>query len=250
MPKRAYLTIDDAPSPDFRRKVQYLVSAAIPAMFFCRGDFLELNEPDALYALSKGFLIGNHSYSHPFFSELSVAAALAEIDRTDRIIERLYRRAGFRKLPRYFRFPHGDKGDFRRGWLAEPVSEDGRNRARLIQGHLRHLGYSYPPAVRVQWPYYNFTLGDVDWFWTFDVQEYRIKTAPDEVPDLEAVINRIRTNDTAQGLGVMNADVDEIILIHDHVETAHLFRAIVAELRVHIPEFLLPGDEEFMSRAA
>ena len=67
--KAAYLTIDDSPSPDMQSKVDYLHREAIPAVFFCRGDFLEERPAAALDAIRKGFIIANHSYSHPHFSD-------------------------------------------------------------------------------------------------------------------------------------------------------------------------------------
>ena len=58
MQKIAYLTIDDAPTEDFIRKVNYLKSVNVPAIFFCRGDRLEQRPDDLIYAIQQGFIIG------------------------------------------------------------------------------------------------------------------------------------------------------------------------------------------------
>ncbi|MBN1888244.1 MAG: polysaccharide deacetylase family protein [Thermoflexales bacterium] len=52
--KIAYLTIDDAPSPMMREKVDYLVRKKIPAVWFCIGEFLDRRPELALYAIQNG----------------------------------------------------------------------------------------------------------------------------------------------------------------------------------------------------
>jgi peptidoglycan/xylan/chitin deacetylase (PgdA/CDA1 family) len=70
-PKQAYLTMDDAPSASFKKKVDFLTAKSIPAVFFCLGKLLEERFGEAVYALNRGYIIGNHSYDHPYFSDLT-----------------------------------------------------------------------------------------------------------------------------------------------------------------------------------
>jgi peptidoglycan/xylan/chitin deacetylase (PgdA/CDA1 family) len=59
-----YLTIDDTPSPLTDDLVDGLVARGVPALLFCRGDFLDAS-PDAAYrAIDKGMVLGNHGYEH------------------------------------------------------------------------------------------------------------------------------------------------------------------------------------------
>jgi|ETNmetMinimDraft_33_1059910.scaffolds.fasta_scaffold01907_6 peptidoglycan/xylan/chitin deacetylase (PgdA/CDA1 family) len=51
--KIAYLTIDDGPSGDFRKKIDYLDSKNIKAILFCVGKELEKFEDSAIYAIKK-----------------------------------------------------------------------------------------------------------------------------------------------------------------------------------------------------
>lgn len=55
-------------------------------------------------------IIGNHSYSHPQFSELSFEDGIKEIEKCEEILNKLYRDAGVERKYRPFRFPYGDKG--------------------------------------------------------------------------------------------------------------------------------------------
>ena len=68
--------------------------------------------PDqVIYAIRKGFVIGNHSYSHPKFSDISIEECLEEISKTDLIIDRLYKEANVKRGKKYFRYPKGIKAD-------------------------------------------------------------------------------------------------------------------------------------------
>ena len=88
MEKIAYLVFDDSPSKDMKMKVDYLVLKKIPAIWFCI-EFLEQRPSYAVYAIEKGFIIGNHSYSHKHFSDLSLEQCYQEIEKTDKIIEHI-----------------------------------------------------------------------------------------------------------------------------------------------------------------
>ena len=49
--KNVYLTIDDAPSKDFREKIDFLISKNIPAIIFCVGNKIEDRSEDVIYAI-------------------------------------------------------------------------------------------------------------------------------------------------------------------------------------------------------
>ena len=107
---RIYLTLDDAPSSDFINKVEFLESVNMPAIFFCRGDFLEKRMDEAVYALNKGFLLGSHSYRHIRHSHLSRKEAKASILRNHELLEMVYQKANMRWRTKLFRFPYLDRG--------------------------------------------------------------------------------------------------------------------------------------------
>jgi len=113
--KKVYLTIDDSPGTQFTAKVDLLAKHEIPAVFFCIGQLIE-KYPDAVIdSIHKGFIIANHSYTHPAFSKITIQQAEEEIHKTDEIIENIYQTAGVPRPAKWFRFPYGDKGDLRNG---------------------------------------------------------------------------------------------------------------------------------------
>ena len=78
---KALLTIDDIASENTPAIVDFLVDKGIPAIMFAWGENVERYPEAAVYALKNGIIVGNHSYSHPQFSELSFDECKAEIEK-------------------------------------------------------------------------------------------------------------------------------------------------------------------------
>ena len=215
----AYLTIDDAPSADFEKKVAFLRAHRVPAVFFCIGEQLT-RYPDAVVnAIRDGFVIGNHSYSHPRFSQLSLDEAKREIDRTDTLLEHLHEAAGRKRPVKLFRFPYGDTG----------------RHTRAIRRYLAasgHVGIQVP-RPRLVFPFLKrLRFGNVDSWWTFDLREwclarldhaYPIRSPQDVFDRLERELSRTR----------WRVGSDHVFLAHDHVETAAVFCQLVQRLLAH-----------------
>ena len=107
---QALLTIDDIPSVNTCAIVDYLNEAGIQAIMFAEGEKAEKNPEPVIYALQHGMIVGNHSWSHPHFSELSLSEGIREMDRCEAVLTRIYDMAGMKRTYRPFRFPYGDKG--------------------------------------------------------------------------------------------------------------------------------------------
>lgn len=105
-----YLTIDDSPSANFLQLCAFLKERDIPALFFCRGDLISLYKDEVLQAIKDGFVIANHSWSHHWASKLGADMAIAEIIKTQNLIDELYARAGVKQMIKSMRFPHMDSG--------------------------------------------------------------------------------------------------------------------------------------------
>ncbi|MGW7437891.1 polysaccharide deacetylase family protein [Streptomyces sp. NPDC054849] len=73
----------------------------LPATFFPTGGFAEAH-PAAVRAIGAAHGLGNHSYSHPYFGELSTAERADEVRRADAAIRKA---SGAEPLP-FFRFPY------------------------------------------------------------------------------------------------------------------------------------------------
>jgi len=189
----AYLTIDDVPSRSFREKLAYLRKWRIPALLFCVGEQARGGEDELALALIAGCELGNHSFTHPHFSELGFEACRREIEATDALIQSVYDRAGLPWTRKFFRFPYFDKG------------AEGKDAERL-QLLLRELGYRAPRALPGQ---------GADAGCSFDQMEYCIEKN-------EEVLSRIDAS---------HPRPEDVILIHDHEKSHELFFQCVDRYR-------------------
>ena len=217
--KTAYLTIDDSPSRNIIDKLNYLESKSIPAVLFCQGNLLQQRVDQAVTAIRKGFIIGNHSYDHPRFSGLDINQCYDQIERADKIIDGIYFKAGTKRPVKYFRFPHGDKG--------------GKQKP-LIQACLRKLGYTKPRFEKITYAYFRNKkiINDIDWGWTYDVREWEMLTEPHLHTKniMKKIFARMEENAPEKRKGLNFPHSEEIILVHDHPESDDLFIPIIERL--------------------
>lgn len=229
MRKIVYLTIDDSPSKHMKAKVDYLHKQRIPAIFFCIGKLMQTNPEAVRYAIKKGFVIGNHSYSHPHFSKILLEEGFDEIKETDEIIDSVYLQSGVKRKAKVFRFPYGDKGGefvsftrLNRFFAFNTLI--GKQRKRKFQSFLRDLGYRQPMFEHLHYPYYvkHGLDKDADVFWTYDFEEYRLS--------LDEVFRRMKEKNPRQGGRLTNRDSADILLLHDHDATKEQFFNIIDHL--------------------
>jgi peptidoglycan/xylan/chitin deacetylase (PgdA/CDA1 family) len=108
--KRIFITIDDSPKEETTRDIlKLLESFGIQATFFCIGWRLNKFRDIALEVLGAGHTLGNHSYSHTGFSNLSFDRRVREITYTDRLLRGLNSELKTTHR-RIWRFPYGDYG--------------------------------------------------------------------------------------------------------------------------------------------
>lgn len=201
---KAILTIDDFASVNTPAIVDYLCEKNIPAVLFAIGQGIEEHYEEALYALKKGMLMGNHSYSHPHFSEISLETAVEEIQKTEDILNQLYRDAGVERTYRPFRFPYGDKG--------------GDNYTAL-QEYLKEQKFDKLVDTQITYPWYieQGCNKDIDTFWTFDFAEYCIRPGSDFTK--ESVFERIHDEKAESGDALLKEGNQHIVLLHAHDDT-------------------------------
>jgi peptidoglycan-N-acetylglucosamine deacetylase len=216
--KKVYLTIDDGLSNDARPKLDLLLAKGIPAILFCRGDLLQRSPDIAIYAIQKGFVIGNHSYSHPSFSHIDLNIARQEITRSEHLIDNVYKRAHAKRPAKIFRFPYGDNG--------------GANKPK-IQKILSDQGYQQPRFLNIRYAAFLERSGDKDTHWTVDLEEYRL--------DTQAVGMKLRAFDPHNTASPLDRNSSEILLLHDHERTTKEFLRIIEQLSRMDLDFQLPA---------
>jgi peptidoglycan-N-acetylglucosamine deacetylase len=252
-PKFLYLTIDDAPSGDFENKLKVLNEAGIKAVWFCEGAKIKGHFDALVSAIQTGHVLGNHSYTHPHFSDLTFAEAEHEIQETHVLIDQLYQAAGVPRHELYFRFPYGDKGDGLRGAVYDKEKRDvaGSERHNHIQGFLHQLGYFQPDFENIT--YGDFLRAglsqDIDMYWTLDTVDWHLSVGvvPNTSESEQALLTRLETLDLEHGLGLPYAGSSEIVICHDHEGTDSFFPKLVTMLARQGYEFRLPSLPEGVS---
>jgi peptidoglycan/xylan/chitin deacetylase (PgdA/CDA1 family) len=106
------LTFDDLPLEQvfFENIVQALLTHKAPAVGFVIAN--QINDrylPHLNAFLNAGFLIGNHSYSHPDLNNVSAEFYVEDLDRADKLLNPLMRGT------KYFRYPYLAEGK----WLTK-----------------------------------------------------------------------------------------------------------------------------------
>ncbi|MBP5489237.1 MAG: polysaccharide deacetylase family protein [Lachnospiraceae bacterium] len=200
----AILTIDDIASANTPAIVDYLNGKGITALMFAVGENVEKYYDNAVYALQHGMIVGNHSYSHPAFSEISLEEAKTEIAKNEALLDRLYADAGVPRRFRPFRFPYGNRGGANEAALQEYFRENGFDKLKDTQ-----IPYAW-------WKEYGLDK-NVDTLWTFDFAEYQIR--PDSGFTVDDVWKRINDKAPKTGASLLADPGSHILLLHAHDET-------------------------------
>lgn len=204
----AILTIDDIASKNTPEIVDYLKKKGITAIMFAEGARVERFYEEALYALQNGMIVGNHSYSHPAFSSISMEQCVEEIEKCEQVLNKLYADAGVERKFRPFRFPYGDKG--------------GDNKDAL-QKYFVEKGFHKVDDTQIPYPWWK-ELGmnqDVDTFWTFDFEEYRLQY--DAEFTKQSIWDKIFNTNSQKGTVLFAEGNKHILLLHAHDETEEIY---------------------------
>ncbi|MCR5021724.1 polysaccharide deacetylase family protein [Ruminococcus sp.] len=227
---KAVLTIDDIASDNTRAIVDYLCEKDIHPVMFAWGEKVEEFWDNAVYALQNGIIVGNHSFSHLEFSKLTFEQGVAEIEKCEEILDKLYKAAGVERKFRPFRFPYGDKG--------------GANKD-AFQKYLADKCFDKLDDRDISYPWWK-EMGldkDIDTLWTFDFAEYNIRRGNDFT--IDDVWKRV--NDPAPGSGatILKDGGRHIILLHAHDETEELvpgyYKLFIDKLLENGVEFVEPN---------
>lgn len=82
-----YLTFDDGPDPQHTPPLLDLLAAhGVKASFFLIGEKIEQHPELVRRIAAEGHLLGNHSYSHWEFRNMTLRKQLSEVHRTDALL--------------------------------------------------------------------------------------------------------------------------------------------------------------------
>lgn len=225
---RAILTIDDAPTKLTPRIINYLRSKDISPVINFVGASVERHFDEAVYAVKSGAVIGNHSFTHPHFSSLTLQECRNEILQTEQEIERVYKAAGMKRVHRIFRFPYGDKGGSHSTLLQQMLREEFQFE-RLDDSEINFL-----------WWKENHLNTDIDMLWTFDFAEYQLSWNNGFTWD--NIVKHVHNEHPEMGGYLHGKDTMNILLMHDTEETDKCLEKYYEK----IIDYILSCDVEFV----
>jgi peptidoglycan-N-acetylglucosamine deacetylase len=259
----AYLTIDDSPSAETGMLTAWLMEKNIPALLFCRGDRLEKNPAAIVEAIRRGFTIGNHAWSHSRFSQLSFEEGVAEIEKTDALIDKAYEKAEITRPGKYFRFPHMDRGTG--GWVVDydaapehkdtliklfsdglnidltPPSPDQIDKSHRLRAWLKSKGFTAPPFAGIKFDWYAETeMSDaIDAMFTYSTADWAVgprhagKWLYKNADDLKKKID--------EDSWLRRKDSRHIILMHDQDDLFAITRGLLEHMQTRGVHFIAIG---------
>lgn len=224
-----YLTIDDSPSPHTDEMIDFLDMRGIPSLLFVRGDMIDEHGMDSLIrAVKKGHILGNHSYSHRPFGELSYDEAVADIEKCDVLINDIYQKASVERVKKYFRFPYLDRGNGDRTERHfETVTDIDINtdaHVQRLQTYLHENGYIQP--FKTNHPVYNnqSISTSADCLMTFTSFDWMISPRHLGKWDFKSEDDLIKRIDNDFSMKQSNGN---IVLFHDKVDTFNAFKSLI-----------------------
>jgi peptidoglycan-N-acetylglucosamine deacetylase len=104
------LTFDAGANADgVDRVLDILEKENIKGTFFLTGKFIEKYQDKVQKIIASGGDLGNHSYSHPYFTQINDKEIIAELEKTENLLSEFNT-----KFKPFFRFPYGDRNSFAR----------------------------------------------------------------------------------------------------------------------------------------
>ena len=104
--KKVVLTFDDGPSPYTKEILKILEEFQVKAVFFLIGEKVQRNPETIALIINAGHQIGNHTFSHPRVTKISISQFEKEIEKTNEAVRKA---VGKEISVKFFRFPYGAK---------------------------------------------------------------------------------------------------------------------------------------------
>jgi peptidoglycan-N-acetylglucosamine deacetylase len=187
--------------------VAALKAARVPAIGFVNGIGVE-QHPETLQALrdwrAAGFVLGNHTWSHPHLSQLTLAQFEEELSKGEPMLAKLDGNTDWR-------------------WMRYPFLDEGKDEAQRIAARRILAKHGYKVAD------VTMSFGD----WAFTGPWARCNTAGNEasVAELERMYLAAAKESIAVARSTAHAlygrDIPYVLLMHDSAMSAHMMPKVI-----------------------
>lgn len=239
--KIIYLTIDDWPTWDMKEKVDFLNSKWIKAIWFCEWRNLKRYPSETIYAIRNGHIIWNHSYNHPHFGDIPIKEIKNQIEKTDKLIEELYKKSWILRTMKLCRFPYLDNWD--KKWYLNTDWKD--SHVKAIQNVLKELWYVQPKFENINYEWFNkawlnsclnvdCTYDSFDWCLEEWIEMFGYS-------DLKSILSRMDENYPENGRGLNYSGSNDIVMMHSWIDIDD-FKVLINKMMDKIIIFDLPKN--------
>jgi len=191
--------------------VAALKAAGVPAIGFVNGVGVE-HQPETIQALrdwrAAGFLIGNHTWSHPHLSQLSLAEFEIEVSKNESMLSEL-----------------GGSTDWR--WFRYPFLDEGKDEAQRVAARRVLARHGYRVA--------DVTIGWGDWAFTGTWERCNKAGNTAAVAELERMYMDAAKESIPQARATAHAlygrDIPYVLLMHVSAMSAHMMPQVIKMYR-------------------
>ena len=193
-----------------RQMVAALKTAHVPVTAFVNA--VNVKDADALDALrewrSAGFVLGNHTWSHLFLSQIALSKFEEEVTKDEPVLERL-----------------GDGTDWR--WFRYPFLDEGKDLQQRIAARQILAKHGYRVA--------SVTTGFSDWAWTPAYARCTARHDANGIAELErlylAAVRQSIVNDRETAHKLYGRDIPYVLLMHVSAMSAHMMPQVLGIYR-------------------
>jgi peptidoglycan-N-acetylglucosamine deacetylase len=189
------------------RMISALAAAHVPAIGFVNGVGTE-QHPETIQALrdwrAAGFVLGNHTWTHPHLSQISVAQFDAELSKGEPLLEKLDGNADWR-------------------WFRYPFLDEGKDEAQRVADRQVLARHGYKVA--------DVTMSFSDWQFTPAYARCMGARNRAAVAELERLYMEMAKENIGvareTGHKLYGRDIPYVLLMHDSAMSAHMMPRVI-----------------------
>ena len=189
-----------------RQMIAALKAGHVPATAFVNA--VNVKDSATMEALREwraaGFVLGNHTWSHPHLSEMTIAEFETELTKDGPVLEKL-----------------GAGTDWR--WFRYPFLDEGKDEAQRVAARQVLAKHGYRVAA--------VTTGFSDWAWTPAHARCAVKRDLARIAELErlylAAVRRSIADDRDAAHELYGRDIPYVLLMHVSAISAHMMPQVI-----------------------
>lgn len=217
----------------FSKIIESLTKYNVPATGFVIAGSIEKGQWEFLEQFRQaGFILGNHTFSHPNLNQITTEKYIANIDQADKVLNPILSK------PKYFRYPY--------------LAEGNKDKKQKVFDYLAENQYVIAPV----------TIDSKDFSFNESTYKVPFRTRPEFIARLKPRYLAYIWNQTLKAEKRTNGQGKQILLIHSNVLNSYLlgdilemyqkngykFISLNEALKNPAPEIISPASQQEKSK--